>query len=277
MSTAPVLDLAREKTYAASLARAFGGALIFVFPLLMTMEMWAFGMAMEPVRLIAFVVLALPLIYGLSDYAGFNAQRGWRNNLFNTLTALAVGFATATAFLALFGLLGPEVAPGDAISRITLQAVPAAIGANLARRLLGAGVYEGDERDEDTASYFGELFLMAAGAVVLAFNVVPTEEIVLIGYQMAAWQILLLALLSIALLHALVFSVGFAGQHDAGRPGAALFQFTFVGYAIALLTSLFMLWVFGRLDGQTPSAIVATTVVLAFPASLGAAVARLLV
>lgn len=274
MSIAPVLDLAREKTYAAGLARAFGGALIFVFPLLMTMEMWAFGMAMEPVRLIAFVVLALPLIYGLSDYAGFNAQRGWRNNLFNTLTALAVGFATATAFLALFGLLGPEVAPGDAISLITLQAVPAAIGANLARRLLGAGA---DEGDEDTASYFGELFLMAAGAVVLAFNVVPTEEILLIGYQMAAWQILLLALLSIALLHALVFSVGFAGQHDAGRPGAALFQFTFVGYAIALLTSLFMLWVFGRVDGQTPSAIVSTTVVLAFPASLGAAVARLLV
>lgn len=268
------LDPDRERSYAACLGRAFGGALIFAFPLLMTMEMWALGIAMPPARLIALVLLALPLIYGLSDYAGFNAQRGWRDDLLNTLSALAVGFATSAAFLALFGLLGPDVSLGEAVRRITLQAVPAAIGATLARRQLGVGAEEGDE---DTASYFGELFLMTAGALVLAFNVAPTEEVVLIAWQMAGWQILLLALASIVLLHLLVFSVGFAGQEDAGHPGAALFRFTLVGYAIAILVSLFVLWVFGRLDGQTPAMIVATTAVLAFPAALGAAVARLLV
>lgn len=264
----------RERAYAAGLGRAFGGALIFAFPLLMTMEMWALGVAIPPVRLLAFVMLSLPLIYGLSDFAGFNAQRGWRNDVFNTLSALAVGFATAAAFLALFGLLGPDVTAGEALGRITLQGVPAAIGATLARRQLGAGA---DEGAEDTAPYYGELFLMAAGALVLAFNVAPTEEVIRIAYQMAGWQILLLALVSIGLLHVLVFSVGFAGQESASHPGAALFRFTLVGYAIAVVVSLFVLWVFGRLDGQAPSTIVSITAVLAFPAALGAAVARLLV
>lgn len=263
----------QERAYAAGLGRAFGGALIFAFPLLMTMEMWALGVAIPPARLMAFVLLSLPLIYGLSDFAGFNPQRGWRNDLFNTLSALAVGFATAAAFLALFGLLGPDVTAGEALGRITLQGVPAAIGATLARRQLGAA----DEGDEDSAPYYGELFLMAAGALVLAFNVAPTEEVIRIAYQMAGWQILLLALVSIGLLHLLVFTVGFAGQESASHPGAALFRFTLVGYAIAVVVSLFVLWVFGRLDGQAPSTIVSLTAVLAFPAALGAAVARLLV
>ncbi|MFA4891931.1 TIGR02587 family membrane protein [Brevundimonas sp.] len=266
------LDPAAERAWAAGLGRAFGGALIFTFPLLMTMEMWAFGVSIPPARLIAFVLLTLPLLYGLSDYAGFDARRGWRNDVFNTLSALAVGFVTATAFLALFGLLGPEVSAGEALGRITLQAMPAAFGATLARRQLGAG-----KGAEDTAPYHGELFLMAAGALVLAFNVAPTEEVILIGYQMAGWQILLLALVSIGLLHLLVFTVGFAGQESAGDPGAALVRFTLVGYAIAIGVSLLVLWVFGRLDGQAPSMIVSTTAVLAFPAALGAAVARLLV
>ncbi|MDI1327620.1 MAG: TIGR02587 family membrane protein [Brevundimonas sp.] len=274
MTARLAINTSRERAYAASLGRAFGGALIFAFPLLMTMEMWALGVAIQPARLIAFVLLTLPLLYGLSDYAGFNARRGWRNDVFNSLSALAVGFTTAAAFLALFGLLGPDINAGEAIGRITLQGLPAAIGATLARRQLGAGA---DEGAEDTAPYHGELFLMAAGALVLAFNVAPTEEVILIGYQMAGWQILLLALISIVLLHLLVFSVGFAGQESASHPGAALFRFTIVGYALAILVSLFVLWVFGRLDGQAPSMMVSTTVVLAFPAALGAAVARLLV
>lgn len=273
MTARSAIDPNAERAYATSLARAFGGALIFAFPLLMTMEMWTFGVAMQPVRLIAFVVVGLPLIYGLSDYAGFNAQRGWRDDLLNTLTALSVGFITSAALLALFGLLGPDVGLGEGIGRVTLQAIPAAVGATLARRQLS----DAGEGDEDQASYFGELFLMAAGAMALAFNVAPTEEIILIAWQTATWQLLLLALGSILMLHVLVFSVGFAGQEDAGRPGAAFLRFTVVGYAIALVVSLFVLWVFGRTEGLSMTMTVATAVVLAFPASLGAAVARLLV
>ena len=57
----------------------------------------------------------------------------------------------------------------------------------------------------------------------------------------------------------------------------AFLHFTVPGYAIALGTSLFMLWAFGRTDGQALPGTVAATVVLGFPAAIGAAAARLLV
>jgi len=43
--------LTEDRAYIRDLGRAFGGALLFSLPLLMTMEMWALGFATEPERL----------------------------------------------------------------------------------------------------------------------------------------------------------------------------------------------------------------------------------
>ena len=53
-------------------------------------------------------------------------------------------------------------------------------------------------------------------------------------------------------------------------------RLTIVGYALALLISLYVLWTFGRLDGAAVAEIVMATLVLGFPAALGASVARLI-
>ena len=52
-------------------------------------------------------------------------------------------------------------------------------------------------------------------------------------------------------------------------------RFTVVGYAIVLLMSAYVLWTFGRLDDSSLGFQISATVVLALPASLGAAAARL--
>ena len=44
-----------DRSFLVALARAFAGALIFGLPLLMTMEMWALGFYMEPLRLALFL------------------------------------------------------------------------------------------------------------------------------------------------------------------------------------------------------------------------------
>jgi len=86
--------LGSEIDYLSDLGRAFGGALLFSLPLLMTMEMWALGVSAAPARRLAFVIAALPVLYGLAHYAGFSARRGLVNNSLDTLVALAVGFTT---------------------------------------------------------------------------------------------------------------------------------------------------------------------------------------
>lgn len=267
-----------DRTYVRDLGRAFGGALLFILPLLMTMEMWAFGFAMDRMRLLVFIGASLPLLFGLAYYAGFSARRGFVNDLLDTAAALAVGFITAAALLLLFGVLNLQTTQADAVGQVAIQAVPGAIGALLARRQLsGGGADAGAGGDEDQASYFGELFLMAVGALFLALNLAPTEEMILIGYKATPWHALAILYSSLALLHIVMFTAGFAGQEEQGHPITAFFHFTLPGYAIALGVSLFTLWAFGRTDGEDLAGVVNTTVVLALPASVGAAAARLLV
>jgi putative integral membrane protein (TIGR02587 family) len=258
------------------LGRAFGGALLFNVPLLMTMEMWTFGFAMAPERLLAYAAFGMLLLYGLAHYAGFSHRRGVANNLFDTFTALAVGYITGLVLLMLFGVVDGRTPPSELAGHALLQAAPGAMGALLARRQMSQ-VLPGDDGDEDDASYPGELFLMAAGALFLALNLAPTEEILLIAYKVSADHLLALIALSIILLHTVVYLAGFAGQEDQGQPVAAFFHYTLPGYAIALGTSLLMLWAFGRGDGQSAAGLTSVAAVLGFPAALGAAAARLLV
>ena len=274
-SLTSALNAGDEQAYARDLGRAFAGALLFSIPLLMTMEMWEQGLAMDRGRLLVFLLAGLPLLLGLAHYAGFSHRRGLTNDLLDTAVALAVGFVTATVLLALFGVIQPDAPIEGIIGMTALQAVPGAMGALLARRQLsGGGRGEGDE---DDASYIGELFLMAAGALFFALNVAPTEEMILIAYKAAALHVIGLISLSILLLHLIVFHAGFAGQEDADRPLEAFFHFTLPGYAIALGVSLFVLFIFGRTDGHSLQGMIQTMVVLGFPASIGAAAARLLV
>lgn len=260
--------------YARGLARAFAGAILFAMPLLMTMEMWALGFEMSRARLIVFILLGAPLIVALSHYAGFRKTTCLRDDVLDALSALAVGFVTASVLLAVFGVIGPGQPIDEVVGKIALQALPAAMGAVLARKQLASG---GSGDDAPQESYPAELFLMAAGALFVALNVAPTEEMRLISYLMSPWQALMLAALSIGILHAMVYALGFAGQHDHHRPLLAFLHFTVPGYAVALLIALYVQWTFGHLDGHGPGEIIMTAVVIAFPGAIGAGAARLLV
>lgn len=271
-----------NRRYGAGLARGFGGAVVFAFPLLMTMEMWWLGVYLERIRLLLFLALNLLLLVGLSRFTGFEPTFGFGQEVRDALAAFGIGFVASAVMLALFGLLTAEMSADAIVGRIALQTVPASIGAAVATKLLGTGpAGQGDqEQREREASYPGQLFLMLAGAVFLAFNVAPTEEMVAIAVAMTPWHTLALGLASILALHAFVYTVGFSGQERApGDRGtlATFLHYTVAGYGIALLVSLYVLWTFGRTDGASLSMVVMMTVVLGFPASLGAAIARLIV
>lgn len=262
-----------EQSYLRDLGRAFGGALLFALPLLMTMEMWERGAELEPWRLLVFLLAGLPLLFGLAHYAGFSNRRGLVNNLLDVAGALFVAAVTAGGLLALLGALefgNPRAIAGQ----LTLQLVPAAMGALIARKQLAGSQDDEDVRQGD---YAGELFLMMAGALYLGLNLAPTEEMQLIAYRVGPVAALGVMALSITLLHLIVFEVGFAGQEEKESPLGAFLHFSVPGYALCLLSSAGVLGLFGANDGHGLAAIVGNTVVLGFPAALGAAAARLLV
>jgi putative integral membrane protein (TIGR02587 family) len=267
--------------YAVGLARAFGGAVIFAIPLMMTMEMWWLGFSISRPRLLLFIGVNLFILIGLSYFAGFEKTFSWREDVMDALAAYAVGVIASTAILFLFAVLTLDMTWGEIVGKIALQSVPASIGAMLGRKQLGTDQdTEAEDERKREAGYAGELFLMLAGALFLAFNVAPTEEMILIAFQMTPWHALALGVSSIALLHIFVYALGFSGQESPPEGGtftSTFLHFTLAGYGIALLVSLYVLWTFGRTDGTDFAQVAAMTVVLAFTAALGAATARLVI
>jgi putative integral membrane protein (TIGR02587 family) len=270
--------LGLDRQFLTALARAFAGAVLFGLPLFMTMEMWSLGFSIAPLRLALFVALSVPLLAGLAWYSGFRDDVSWRDALVDAGIAYLVGLLAASLTLALFAVLQPGLSLDDALGKVALQAVPAGMGATLARSQLG--LREGDTANEARReSYGGELFLMGAGGLFFAFNVAPTDEIVLITHQQASpFFAVGLLVASVLVLHVFVYRLGFRGQHERaeGISGPVeLFRLTLPGYGVVLLASAYVLWTFGRLDGVGASDALHMCIVLSFPAALGAATARL--
>ena len=276
----PTGERGRERQFWTGLARAFGGAIFFSLPLLMTMEMWWFGSTMSRGPLVLLMVLMIPVLVGLSHYSGFKETATWRDDVVDAFVAYGVGFASSAVILLLLNVIQLTTPLRDLVGKVALQSIPASFGAVLASSQLGGGG-ESERRRKANVHYFGELFLMAAGAIFLAFNLAPTDEMPLLAYTMTSWHSLALVLASLAMMHGFVYSVEFHGT--AARPEGvsltSLFaRYTIPGYAIALLVSAYVLWTFGRYDGLAigSGSMVTQAVALALPASLGAAAARLI-
>lgn len=265
----------KTRTFLVGLGRAFGGALIFALPILMTMEMWQFGFVMEPLRLATLLVVTVPLLVRLSRFEGFRKTAALSDDIADALVAIAVAAVMVTAVLGFLGELEPGMGLRELIGKVAVQIVPASIGAMLAQNQLGG---DGARREPRT-TYEGELFLMVVGALFLSFSVAPTEEVVLIAYRLSAVQELMLAGFSVALMHGFVYGFEFGGT-ERPAPGEgflSLFaRYTVAGYALVFLVSLAILWTFGRTDGVALEEILSTAIVLSFPGAIGAAAARLI-
>jgi putative integral membrane protein (TIGR02587 family) len=277
-----LLELSRgrvaNRSFAVGLARAFAGALIFSLPILMTMEMWWLGFTMSKLRLALLILLTIPLLIGLSHYMGFEETFGVKDDALDAFVALAVGFIAGAATLGIFSVIGFDMSAQEIIGKISVQAVPGSIGAMFAQSELGGRDRKKEQR-RGHAGYGGEIFIMAAGALFLAFNVAPTEEMLLIALQMSVWHSIALALVSLVVIHAFVYALEFQGTRSIPpeTPFWSIFlRYTIVGYAVALLMSLYILWTFGRTDGLAFTETVSILVVLGFPSAVGVAAARLI-
>jgi putative integral membrane protein (TIGR02587 family) len=266
--------------YVKGLGRVFAGAILFSLPLLMTMEMWWLGFYLERPSLVQFLIVNFLVLVGLARVSGFEKTSGWGEDIMDAFAAYSVAAAWSFVILWVIGVINSDQSTGEIVGKVALQSIPAGFGAMLASKQLGSREVGGVDAERERASYFGQLFLMLAGALFLGFNLAPTEEMILISFQMSAVQSILLVFLSIILLHSIVYTVGFKGQEKPVGPTgfwSIFMRFTITGYAIAAATALYLLWTFGRIEGTDATQIVAMVAVLAFPGAIGAAFARLVV
>lgn len=264
------------------LSRGFGGAILFSFPMLMTMEMWWLGFSMSGLRLALFTLLTIPLLIGLSYYDGFEDTITLKEDVRETFIAYAVGFISSAVMLLLFGVIKSGMSSDEIIGKISVQAVIAGLGAMFAQSLLGGDkqTQEDAEMRKRSTSYWGQLFLTAIGALFLSMSVAPTEEMVLISYQMTDWHVIALAVVTLLIMHAFIYAVEQRAQAKV-RSSTTTFwrlflRFTGASYAIVLLISFYILWTFGSIDDMGFAEQIKATIVLAFPAALGGSASRLI-
>ena len=268
------IDIGCNLRYAAGLARAGLGAMIFALPLTMTLEMWQFGVTVDPWRLLLTLALSLPMLLALSWYAGFEPTFSLLDNVLDAFAAITVSAIACLFVLLLFGEIGWDSSPGEVVGKLTVLSFGASIGALLTDKQFND--QPGDQpRTSISAGFGGRLFVMGVGALFLALNVAPTEEVELIAGNINPFQSALLACASMALLGAVLRAADPGRKSGRGRIPVQI-SHTFAGYGLCFLLSLYVLWFFGRTDGTALAETIECVIVLSFPASLGAGAARLI-
>lgn len=275
-------------------ARGLGGGLLFSLPLFYTMEVWAVGLASSPARLLALVAGTLALLVGYNTVAGIRDEHTLGTDLLESVEELGLGLLLAAGLMALLGRLPDDVWSFETLGLVTVQGLLAAVGVSVGTAQLGES--PGDDEDADDsggdepaddepadddagdASARGgrarELVVALCGAVLVAANVAPTEEVQLLVYEMTAPALIGLVALSLVVGAGLLYHSAVRGTRRIAALGVGPVRGTVVTYGVAVAASAALLWAFGQVDSlATLPRLVA---VLALPAMIGASAGRLL-
>jgi putative integral membrane protein (TIGR02587 family) len=271
--------------------RGIAGGLLFSVPLLYTMEVWWRGFIADPAHLLIYLALTFVLLLGYNRYGGMHPDAHWYEVAVDSIEEMGLGLLISAGILYLLGRITPETPPPEILGKIVIEAMTVAIGVSVGTAQLGGGNGgpNGEEKLEvepntqaaepPKVDHWAQTVLGFCGAILVASNVAPTEEIVIIGIETSPARLLGLAILSLAIAGMVLFYSGFVGsdRHVHRDGGHQIAVGVVHSYGVALAASALMLWFFGRFSGVSFPVAVAQTVVLAFPAVLGASAGRLLI
>lgn len=273
------------------LARAASGGMLFGIPLLYTMEVWWVGSVTTPLQSLGVLAVAFTIIFVLHRTSGFRRDRdvSWGDAAMDAVEALAVGLICVTLVLIMLRELTMTTPIREAIGKIAYEATPFAVGIGLAHNFLHRGRSDPESGDGKSGgkgagplrATLTDVGATMIGAVFVAFNIAPTDEIPMLAAAMGpVWQVALVAT-SLVVSYWIVFESGFASQEQRrNQPGVLQHPVTetVVSYALALLSAAVMLSFFQQYgSGESLSARLGYVVVLGLPAAVGGAAGRLAV
>jgi len=284
------------------LLRAVSAGSLVGFPLLLTMEMWWWGMVFEERRLLTVLGLTLLANFLFSFFVGFRREFSWSEAALESVTSVGMALVIAAGILWLIGEIDGESNLSEALGKILIEAIPVSIGVSFANsRLQGEArgdeeesAENGDEEDESPPSGpeqwqgltparrqlrqdFRDAGVSAGGALLFSFNAAPTEEILMIASRLPGWRLALIVPVSFVLCYVILFASGFM-EHKPHHP--SFFQTplveTVIAYALALAIAFALLYGVGMPEVRSQfSTFISCGVVLGLLGSVGAAAGRL--
>ncbi len=265
-------------------ARGITGGLLFSLPMLYTMELWWTGFIADPLPLLLYFIVGMFLLMVYNHYVGIREEHSLLEGLEESIEEMGVGILLTAFILWVTGRIAPSMSFSEISGKIIVEAVTVAIGISVGKSQLGGNTDE-DKKSEISQKITSRPHVLRTvnialcGAILIASNVAPTEEVIVIALESEIFKLLIIALLSISIGGAVLYYINFKGAKTTvvhSTTWNALVG-TLIMYAVALVSSAFMLWFFGRFNGLSLYGMVAETVVLGFPAALGASAGRLLI
>ena len=267
--------MADKATTAEDVMRGVAGGVLLGVPLLYTQETWLHGRSLSPFIILVGLLGTFAINVALSYYVGFRPGRTHRP-IEDALVGMGLSVLLSALLLLLLDRVGQGTAPENVLGVAVLTAIPVSIGFSIGVAL---APLSGAEKSEDIPSGGGDLLVAAGGALVFALNIAPTEEPILLAAELGGVHLGLLVVASLVLPYLMVFFAEFGGRDrrvaSDGATQGPLTE-TLLAYAVAFVVSAAMLTMFGRVD-EVDGIATARVVTLAFPASIGAALGRMLI
>ena len=278
--------------------RGVAGGLLFSLPLLYTMEFWHEGATAEPLRLLVGIAGAFVLLLGYNRHAGLHCDARPSEVLIDSVEEFGLGLLLAGGLLWLLGCIDGDTRLPELVGKVVIEGLAVAIGVSVGTAQLGGGDDEGDESDEGDARktdeqqadearqarqqrprwLLGQLTLATCGAVLIASNIAPTDEVAEVARSVSPVQLLGLTGATLLIGALVLYASDFRGasEHVRHRGRVDVLFGTVATYLVSIGASAALLWFFGRFDGCGPAYCLAQTIVLGLPAAIGASAGRLL-
>jgi putative integral membrane protein (TIGR02587 family) len=264
------------------------GGFLFGIPLLYTMEVWWIGSSATPAMMLVALVLTFIVVYLLMRTEGFRKPKRFNRRyqgITETIEAMGIGLVCSAFVLLLLRELAPGVSLKEALGKTIFESVPFSLGVALANQLLGEnGNNPPDNRttrndSEDNNATFSDLSATLIGAIVIGFNIAPTDEIATLAAAVSEPWLLAIIATSLLISYAIVFQAGFSAQNKRKQHKGIFqkpFSETMICYLISLIAAAIMLWFFQKLTWNDPWTIwLEHTLILGLPATIGGAAGRL--
>ena len=282
------------------LVRAACGGLLFGIPLLYTVEMWWIGEHTSSVQTLVVLGLIFVPVLVLNRTGGFRSTKDVRlgDAVKDTVEAVALGVILVTGVLVLLREIRPDTPLRVGLAKVVYESLPFCLGIGVATHFLSGGRTDDDERDDDERDDEGgdggddegggdsgvnptvaDIGASVIGAVFVAFNIAPTDEIPMIHAQVSAVWLLGFVAVSLLASYGIVFVAGFTdqgGRHAQSGPLQHPMTETILSYVVALVCAGLMLVLFQRAEGPWQTTL-GRVVVLGLPAAIGGAAGRLAV
>lgn len=265
-----------------------GALLVLGISFTYTVETWWLAADIPAVHLLGFVAAGLVLVVLITHSVGFRSEEGteaggddvglrrnggsslWVEFTEIVFQSLFIGYAT----LALLGIIDLQT-PFPVVVRMGLmQVVPLAVGASLANELLS-----GNQEEISEAGFPQNLGVFALGAIFFSAPIAPTGEIGLIAAQIGWKRVGVLLLVTLCVSYLMLYELEFRGQSRRLQDRSPLRQFgqTCIVTVVGLFIAFGLLLALGGIETEPVATWVRRTVVLAFPAAVGASGARVII